>query len=125
MNRSHSSATGLSAIRGTLIFTDGSVVSPASLISSTPCGKSIAVMFIAWALASDTMLTTNCPVSRILFPVSFASPGLRPPIPMITSGGSPEIALKNENGAALVTPLASCVTTQATGRGPTVDTSSL
>ena len=46
-------------------------------------------------------------------------------MPNATTGGSPDMALKNENGAALTLPSTSWVVTQAIGRGPMVATSSL
>ena len=61
----------------------------------------------------------------MLPPVSFTSPGPRPPMPIATTGGLPDTALKNENGAAFTEPSMSCVVTQAIGRGTTVETSSL
>ena len=85
----------------------------------------MAVMFIACAMAWDTRLTTNWPVTRILAPVSLASPGLRPPMPITITAGSCEKTLKKLNGAAFSTPCASWLTTQAIGRGTTVDTISL
>ena len=85
----------------------------------------MAVMFIASATSSETRFTTNSPVSRIFPRVSFGHGGLWLPIPTPTTGGSPEKALKNEKGAAFTTPFLSRLTTQAIGRGVTVDTSSL
>ena len=46
-------------------------------------------------------------------------------MPMATTGGLPDTALKKENGAAFTEPSMSCVVTQAIGRGTTVETSSL
>ena len=85
----------------------------------------MAVTFICCASLWLTRFTTNSPVRRILPPVSFTSPGARPPMPIATTGGLPDIALKKENGAAFTEPSTSCVVTQAIGRGPIVATSSL
>ena len=68
---------------------------------------------------------TYWPVRRILPPVSFTSPGPRPPMPNASTGGLPDMALKNENGAAFTVPSVSCVVTHAIGRGPMVEVSSL
>lgn len=122
--RSHSSATGLHAMRGGRILTEGAVSSPASASSSTSGPKSMAVTFIRSATSSDTRLTTNCPVSRMLRAVSLGPPA-RPPIPRHTTGGSSENRLKKEKGAALRRPCALSVTTQAIGRGRMVEASSL
>ena len=61
----------------------------------------------------------------MLAPLSFGRSRLTPPMPMQTSGGSSENALKNEYGAALSRPCAFSDTTQAIGRGTMVDASSL
>src|SRR5439155_14545117 len=123
--RAHSIATGLSAIRGGLTATDGQTLSSASASSSTSGSNSMAVTFIAEAVSSATRLTTNSPVSRMLARVSLAWPDERRPTPMPITGGSDEKALKKEYGAAFNAPWTSWDTTQAIGRGTTVDTSSL
>ena len=82
-------------------------------------------MFIASALSRETKLTTNSPVSRMFASVSLGWPGARLPMLMPTVGGSPASTLKNETGAALTSPAALRVTTQAIGRGVTVEVSSL
>ncbi len=112
-------------MRGGFTRDEGAVCSPASASSFTCLSKSIAVMFICSASALLTRFTTNSPVRRILPPVSFTSPGPRPPMPIATTGGLPDTALKKENGAAFTEPSMSCVVTQAIGRGTTVETSSL
>src|SRR5262250_1627433 len=82
-------------------------------------------MTIGSTVFSETRFTTNSPVSRMFRRVSFGLPGswLLTPIPI--TGGSPENALKKENGAAFNRPLAFWVTTHAIGRGVIVATSNL
>ena len=103
---------------------DGDSSRPASRDSSTPAGKSTAVTFIRPACGADTRLTVNSPRSAMLRAVSLgASP--RTPMPTQISGGSPDIRLKNENGATFVVPAASRDTIQAMGRGTIAAVSSL
>ena len=79
----------------------------------------MAVMFIGSASSKLHRFTTNWPVRRMLPPVSLKSPGPRPPMPNAMTGGLPDIALKNENGARLTTPDAFTVEIQPIGRGAT------
>ncbi|MCY1549832.1 hypothetical protein D9M68_860320 [compost metagenome] len=120
----HSNATGDCATHGTLMLLDGDRTSPASSDSSTPAGKSTAVTFILAASGADTRLTVNSPRSAILRAVSLGALP-RTPMPTQISGGSPDITLKNENGATFVAPWASRDTIQAMGRGTIVAVSSL
>ena len=106
-------------MRGGRTACEAAGVSPASVSSSTSGGASMQVMFMASALLSATRLTTNSPVSRIFAAVSLkrSEPAKSP---IATVGGSCPITLKKLNGAALITPLAEIVVTQAIGRGVTV-----
>jgi len=92
----HSSATGLSAMRGTFTWVDGAVVSPASAISFTLGSKSTAVTFIASASGAETRFTTNSPVDSILWSVSLMPLSGFGPQPMATTTGLSEKALKKE-----------------------------
>lgn len=76
-----------SAMRGTFTTEDGAVVRPASASSSTPWGKSMAVMFICAAFSAETRFTTNCPVASIFASASFTTPGGRRSQPMPTTTG--------------------------------------
>lgn len=64
---------------------------------------------------SDTVLTTNSPVSSTLRRVS-----LRPTEVNCRTGGSTHATVENECGARLSTPSTDRVETQAMGRGTTV-----
>ena len=68
-------------------FWEGVVVNPASSTSLISAGKSVAQMFIFWAMSSVTTLTTNSPVRRMFQAVSLGTVGwLVTPTSMI--GGS-------------------------------------
>ena len=77
---------------------------PATAGSLSPGGKSMAVRFMASAIASSTRLTTNSPVTWILRVVSLGVPSWLCCRPSTISAGFSENTLKKENGAALTTP---------------------
>src|SRR4051794_38424353 len=107
-------------IRGGLTLIEGIVLIPANSSSSTPRGASVAVRLIAVARSSDTILITNCPVSRIFIKVSLPPTRSVVPVkPTANSGGSEETTLKNEKGAAFNLPSLSNDVIQAIGRGKT------
>src|SRR6266446_3777404 len=104
---------------------EGASRSPASFGSSTPFGNAIEVIRISCASANGTRLTTNSSLARMLARVSLGSRGPLLPMPIPTVAGSLPNTLKNENGAALMAPLASLVVIHAMGRGNTVAKSNL
>src|SRR5215471_21512448 len=103
--------------RGGLTTRLGTGVSFACWNSSTSGAKSAEHTFIASAMSSPTMLTTNSRVARTFVMVSFA--GSRQTGQKPTTGGSAQNALKKLNGARLSTPAGDTVETNAIGRGTT------
>ena len=73
-------------------------------------------MFIASAISSLTMFTTNSPQARMFRAVSLGPSG-RFSIDTASVGGLPVTPMKKENGATLKDPSAPTVDTNAMGRG--------
>ena len=95
-----------------------------------PGSKGTAQMFMASAMAFETMLTVKARVSRTLRPVSFCSVSFCGPVgrystPRARMAGSAERQLKKLNGAAFTMPSREMVVTRAIGRGTTAPISSL
>ena len=104
-------------MRGGRTATEAAGVNPATANSLSVSGSSWPPASMPLAIGSSTRFTTNSPVRRIFFTVSFNWPSLRRLKLSRTSGGSSATTLKNEKGAALCTPLALTVETSAMGRG--------
>ena len=85
-----------SATRGARTMSDAPGVNPATSNSLTLAGKSAAVRFMASAMSSDTMLTTNSPVASTLSSVSLLLEPARRDDEKTMVGGLLATALKKE-----------------------------
>jgi hypothetical protein len=112
-------------MRGAAILAAGTGVSPVSANSLTSGGNATEHLCIRSSSGSSTMFATNSRVSRMLRAESLRVPSARRSMLSTTIGGSSPITLKKLNGAALSTPCAERVETNAIGRGITSATSSL
>src|SRR5216684_9160011 len=101
-------------------------VKAAASNSSTSAAKSADVIFICWAISSETMFTTNSRVSEMLRRVSLrdSGPDFRVGQKQIT-GGFALIAVKKLKGARLRMPSRLMVETNAIGRGTIAPISTL
>jgi len=112
-------------MRGGLTCSDAIESNSANSNSLVPVGALTAVMFIFSTKRSGTRFTTNSPVSRIFCAESLNPRSFPEIMPIASVGGADPIALKKLYGALFTPPFLSMVTTQAMGRGITVEARSL